>query len=95
MSLFTGWAGGGGGGCGLYEDIIERQEYRVRKDSIFFIPSYFWFCQIFVWSSVFKIEMIKCTWSFIGGILPYELSVCTRNDHTEKHFDLDKTKKAS
>ena len=30
-----------GGGCGVYENIIERQEYRVRKDFIFFIPSYF------------------------------------------------------
>ena len=35
--------------------------------------------------------MIKCTWSFAGGILRYELSVCMRNGCTEKHFDLDKT----
>ena len=25
---------------GLYEDIIERQEYRVRKDSIFFMIAF-------------------------------------------------------
>ena len=37
--------------------------------------------------------MIKCIWSIIGGILRYELPVCTRNGCTEKHVDLDKTNK--
>ena len=37
--------------------------------------------------------MIKCTRSFIGGILRYELSVCMRNGRTEKQFDLDKANK--
>ena len=31
----------------------------------------------------------KCIWSFIGGILRYELSVYIRNDLTEKYFNLD------
>ena len=35
--------------------------------------------------------MIKCTWSFMGGILRYEFLVCMKNGTTEKHLDLDKT----
>ena len=34
----------------------------------------------------------KCTWSFISGILQYELSVCMMNGCTEKYFDLDSVK---
>ena len=34
----------------------------------------------------------KCTWSFFGVILRYELSVCMRNGLTEKCFDLDGVK---
>ena len=34
----------------------------------------------------------KYTWSFIGGTLRYELSVCMRNGHTEIYFNLDAVK---
>ena len=81
------------GGCGLCEDIIERHEYRVKTDSIFFIIVFLILPNLRLMQYVFKIEMIKCTCSFIGGILRYELSVCMRNGRTEKHFDLDKTNK--
>ena len=34
----------------------------------------------------------KCTWSFNGRILGYELSFCMRNGRKEKYLDLDSLK---
>ena len=60
---------------------------KLREQSGFTVPwkNYLNLCSLrrLKWSGK------KCTLSFIGGILRYELSVCMRNGRTEMYFDLE------